>query len=173
MTRALRWTIVLVGLLTGFATNVSAGDLSAKQLEKGRLAELKKTAEQIREIILRKDVSGLLECVRPDQDDFTKDTLSRDLHDPNSWLYGNLFDSEVLQRHASSPRDLVSVRDYLMRAENLKIVVGFYEDAGRKKVDWAWLMFRSSNFPKTQWPLATFFYIRGRWWITDLFEHQP
>ena len=99
--------------------------------------------------------------------------MKRDLQNPKSWLYGNLFDSEFLQHQGRSTRHLVSVRDFLLRAENATLLVGFYEDKGQKNLDWGWLMFRASNFPKKQWPLATFSYARDKWWITDMFEHQP
>ncbi len=166
-----RWSAALfAGALLAIGTSVSAGAPNVDP--KARLEELKNTGVRIREIILRKDVSAFLEYVRPDQDDFTYESVKRELQDSTSWLYGNLFDSQVLQRHGKKSEHLISVRDYLLRAKEVKVTRGFYKDKGQNKIDWGWLMFRSSNFPKKQWPLATFSYNKGKWWITDMFEHS-
>ena len=171
MITGLRAVTLMLASLVSLSVTANANEIRVDPLEKVRLGELRAAVERIRESILQKDPSGLLEYVQPEQDNFTFERIKRELHDASSWLYGNLFDTEVLRRHTKHRR-LLSVRDYLLRARKMSIGVGFYEDRGKKRTDWGWATFRSSNFPKGQWPLATFSYSNGKWWITDLFEHE-
>jgi hypothetical protein len=135
MNRLCCGAVAVIASLIGFASVVPASESTATRVERTRLEELERTGARIRDAILRKDVAGVLAYVRPDQDDFTYDMVKRDLEDSQSWLYGNLFDSELLRHHAPTTRPRLAVRDYLARAEHVKLVVGFYEDKGQKKED--------------------------------------
>lgn len=156
----------------------SAGDAHQAALEKTRLDELRKTADELRGIIVRNDITSLLQYVEVQMDDDKErfEQVKRDLGNPNSWLYGRLFDSEVFRRHvASNPAfpNPMSVRTYFLRARDLGIDVSFYREGSKKKLEWGWVVYYSSNFPRPEWPAATFFYKDGKWWIRSFFQDRP
>lgn len=169
---------VLIGalfiLLSSLETQAHLKQVRPTTLEKEkRLRELRLVADDLRKVILGRDIDRLLQYARQDQESFSYDILKRDLHDRNSRVYGNLFDSEVLRRYVKADPPLPSVRDFFLNATDLKTMVGFYENKRATKLDWGWIIYRASNYSRKQSPMATLFYSDGRWWVTDLFEHRP
>lgn len=153
--------ILLILTLSGTLTSYAMSDAD---LEGVRLTELRKVAEEVRKIIATKDVPALLTLVRPD----IRPDFERDLSNPSSALYRILFDSEALG-HLSNPNlPSVSVRDFLLR-KNPKIRVSFYADAdGKKRLDWAYVIYSSPSEPQKDWPSMTFVHSSGRWWLTQV-----
>ncbi len=151
--------------------SVSTAHSNDGSLEERRLNELRETALRLQKIIVEKDTDGFLQHVQP-ANDFLYDWVKSQLARHDSLLYGRLFNSAVLNRHIKSKPPRISVRDYFLRAKDLRLDVSFYREGGQKKIEWGYVIYYSSNFHRRDWPAATFFYENGRWWITDIFEEE-
>jgi len=121
-------------------------------------------AEDFKDIVLKKDIPAFLRSVRPD----LVEDFRRDLHNRGSVLYGVLFDSKVLKRQSNPELPSVCFRDYFLKAEDLQIDVSFYEEEGKKKLDWGFVIYSSSNFHRRDWVQVTLSYEKGKWWITQI-----
>ena len=123
-------------LLLVFLTLILSGTpasytLADADLERIRLTELRRAAEEVRKIIEKKDIPAFLTVVRAD----IRPEFEPDLSNPSSALYGILFDSEVLRRLRNSNLPSISVRDFFLRKDP-QVDVSFYADgAGKKRLD--------------------------------------
>lgn len=153
--------ILLTLTLSGTPASYTLADAD---LERVRLTELRRVAEEVRKVIVKKDLPALLTLVRPD----IRPDFERDLSNPSSVLYGILFDSEALRRLGNPNLPSVSVRDFLLRKDP-QIHVSFYADAdGKKRLDWGYVIYSSPSRSKKDWPSMTFVYSSGRWWLTQV-----
>lgn len=163
----------LFSLLPVFALfMLGTSQVDQASLKRIRTEELHKTAEELKKIIVSKDVAALLAHVEKLCDEQGFENVKRDLENPDSFLYGYLFDTTVLGRHAARQPKMrtrrISVRDYFLRANKLQIDVGLSINPGGK-VDWGYVTYYSSNFRKRDWARAAFEHSKGRWWIRDMY----
>jgi len=164
--------VVFCAFIVSNATTQKASSLGPAQegpQDKERLQQLRDTAPKIQSLILRRDVPSLLEYIEKGKDDQMFQEVQRDLSDHNSLLYGRLFDSIVFARYKRGSPPPISVRDYFLRAKDLRVDVSF-QGEGADKLQWGYVIYYSSNYPKRSWPKASFFYSDGKWWIRDLFQ---
>lgn len=155
--------IILVSLWSLGAGQMQ--QVNQPDLERTRLEELRIAAGNIQKIILKKDIPAFLEFIRKD----LREDFKGDLFNPDSTRYGILFDSKLLRSRSNPALPRISVRDFLLQAKKLQTEVGLIGDGeGKKRLEWGYVLYSSSQFPKSDWPSFTFFYEEGRWWLTQV-----
>jgi hypothetical protein len=154
----LKLTLAIVSICVTAAIFSGIGDANSDK-RAVRMKELSRIGEDLKNAVLSQDEQRILRYVRK-EGIFCIDSLvefrkvKKDLSDPSSTLYANLFGPG-------------GMREYFQKATNQSIRVDFVETKGKENLESACLRYESSNYQPENWPEICVSYRDGKWGINN------